>query len=95
MRNPFDKTELTKEAVAALFVLDTLKGFVPQKFKALWEAELTPQRVIKDPALIPLQRKTGDKLRNELSKIPQESVEDCAGGPRGRSTRPGGKVAAS
>jgi hypothetical protein len=61
--------ELTKESLASLFVLDALKGFGPQKFKLLWDAKLSPDRVIKDPSLLPLEGKTGDKLRHEMAKF--------------------------
>jgi DNA protecting protein DprA len=78
LHNPSNKVELTKESLAALFVLDALKGFGPQKFKMLWDAKLSPDRVIQDPALLPLEGKTGDKLRAEIAKVPKATVEECA-----------------
>jgi predicted Rossmann fold nucleotide-binding protein DprA/Smf involved in DNA uptake len=78
LQNLSDRAELTKENLTALFVLDALKGFGPQKFKLLWDAKISPERVIKDATLLPLEGKTGDKLRAELSKMPDATLGDCA-----------------
>ncbi|HKF46447.1 MAG TPA: DNA-processing protein DprA [Terracidiphilus sp.] len=75
---PSIKTDLTEESLAALYVLDALKGFGPQKFKLLWNAGISPRDVIKDPALLPLKGKIGDKLRKEITKMPPGVIEECA-----------------
>ncbi|MCW5976502.1 MAG: DNA-processing protein DprA [Bryobacteraceae bacterium] len=43
----------------------------------LWDARLSPHRVIEDPALLPAEGKTGDKLRVEIAKVSKAYVEEC------------------
>ncbi len=52
--------------LAALYLLDSIKQFGPQKFKLLYEAKLTPSDVIREPDLLPITGKRGEKYRAEL-----------------------------
>lgn len=65
------------EALAAIYVLSSLKGFGPQKFKELYLAKVTPGEALKEPRRIPTQGKRGEKLREGLAKIPKEEHEKC------------------
>ena len=57
---------VTVDALAALYVLDSLKGFGPQKFKELHVRSLTPAAVVCDPSALPIAGKRGDDLRRQL-----------------------------
>jgi hypothetical protein len=72
-----DPVEVTSEQLADLFVLDALKGFGPQKFKILRAASLEPHEVVHDASRLPLPGKTGDKLRDSLSKMTGTTFAEC------------------
>src|SRR4051794_31166862 len=76
-------TELTTDLLADLYVLDSLKGFGPQKFKALKEASLQPGDILRSPNLLPIGGKTGDQIRAQLRNVPGSTYEEC----RTRSSR--------
>jgi DNA protecting protein DprA len=52
-----------------LFILDALKGFGPQKFKALHDHHIDPETAARDPAKLPLSGKTGDGFRASLTQL--------------------------
>lgn len=64
-----DVVQLTVEELAALYHLDGVKGFGPQKFKELHEAGIPVVEVIKDPVLLPTRGKRGDQLRTQLHQL--------------------------
>lgn len=52
-----------------LFMLDGLKGFGPQKFKALHDHGLNAETVLRQPEHLPFSGKTGDQFRAALSGL--------------------------
>jgi DNA protecting protein DprA len=67
----------TVEELTYAYVLDSLKGVGPQKFKQLYDAGIHLSDAIRDPKLIPTPGKRGDAIRKQLSKISADSVETC------------------
>jgi DNA protecting protein DprA len=61
-----DAVGITTDELTALYVLDGLKGFGPQKFKELHSSGLTPIEVTKNPPALPIAGKRGDDLRRQL-----------------------------
>jgi DNA protecting protein DprA len=57
---------VTVEELTALYVLDGLKGFGPQKFKELHASGLMPAAIVKDWSALPTAGKRGDYLRRQL-----------------------------
>ena len=55
-----------------------IKRVWPTKVQIAVGAKISPQQVIKDPALLPLEGKNGDKLRSEMAKLPKTTIEECA-----------------
>lgn len=55
--------------LSLLFALDGIKGFGPQKFKALRDAGVDPESALRDPHSLPIAGKAGDSLRQALSNV--------------------------
>lgn len=68
---------LTVEELAQLYVLDSLMGFGPQKFKQLHEAGIPVSEAVKNPELIPVPGKRGDPIRKQLSEMSTALKESC------------------
>jgi DNA protecting protein DprA len=64
------------EDLAALYALDSIKGFGPQKFKELHEAGLTACDVLDRPELLPIRGKRGGTFRAELEKLAKGSLAE-------------------
>lgn len=62
------------EDLMALMLLDGVRGFGPQKYKALVEAGVAPVDVLEDPSRLPLAGKSGDTLRRALEDITEEQA---------------------
>jgi DNA protecting protein DprA len=58
-----------------LYVLDSIKGFGPQKFKELHKAGVKPSAVLDDPTLLPIPGKTGDKFRENLLEMKDKDLD--------------------
>lgn len=56
--------------LAALYTLQTVKGFGPQKVKELFMTGITPADLIRDPARMPIRGKRGEDFRQQLGEIP-------------------------
>jgi DNA processing protein len=68
---------ISVDRLAALYVLDGIKGFGPQKFKQLREANITPEEALKDPGRLPIKGKQGDKLRALIEESAEKSLAEC------------------
>lgn len=68
---------VTVDELTALYVLDGLKGFGPQKFKEIHTHRLEPAAVVSEPALLPTVGKRGDDLRKQLEDVRAESGHVC------------------
>jgi DNA processing protein len=55
--------------LADLFILDSVKGFGPQKFKQLYEMGVSPNEAVRSPDRLPVGGKTGLSLRNALMSV--------------------------
>lgn len=71
------------EELADLFLLDGIKGFGPQKFRQLWEAEVRVREVLVHPERLPIGGKTGSRLRSEIEQLDERRTELA----RGRAVR--------
>ncbi|MBM7804204.1 DNA processing protein [Geodermatophilus bullaregiensis] len=60
---------VTHDRLTLLFILDGLKGFGPQKFKALHDHAVDVEAVVRNPEHLPLPGKTGDQLRQALAGL--------------------------
>jgi DNA protecting protein DprA len=74
---PAPLVPLTVGSLAELYVLDSLKGFGPQKFKQLYEAKIPAGTVLRQPELLPVPGKRGDPLREQIVKIGSELINTC------------------
>ena len=63
--------------MCALYVLDDIKGFGPQKFKRLHEAHCSPSKAVTDPSSIPLGGKRGEQVREHLNRANDEVRSKC------------------
>jgi DNA protecting protein DprA len=61
-----DAVGVTVDELTALYVLDAIKGFGPQKFKELNASGLAPGAVVSHPSALPTGGKRGDDLRRLL-----------------------------
>lgn len=60
-----------------LYILDSLKGFGPQKFKLCHQAGLSVSELIENPARIPIPGKRGDPIRKQLTDERAELQTVC------------------
>jgi DNA processing protein len=63
---------VTAPQLAALYALDRVKGFGPQKYKQLHEAGVKIEDVLDDPGALPIGGKRGDQFRAQLREITAE-----------------------
>jgi DNA protecting protein DprA len=68
---------ITVKDLAALYVLDGLKGFGPQKFKLVHSKGVKPAQIISSPGLLYLPGKRGKLLREELDKDLDGAMRVC------------------
>src|SRR5688572_20711867 len=68
---------VSQEELCALYVLDSLKGFGPQKFKQVYEAKLTWKDLLRQPDLLPVRGKLGDPLRAQLRALSSSVIDEC------------------
>jgi DNA protecting protein DprA len=68
---------ITVDELTALYILDGLKGFGPQKFKEIHTAGLTPVTIVEDPSAMPTPGKRGDELRALLRAEREKSEPVC------------------
>jgi DNA processing protein len=57
------------EDLTAVFALESIKGFGPQKFRELAEAGLSSSDVLQEPAKLPTTGKRGEAFRAELQEL--------------------------
>jgi DNA protecting protein DprA len=74
---------VTVDALAAIYVLDSVKQFGPQKFKQLYQEGILFEEVIASPSALPLPGKRGDEIREQLRRLSPNVLGDC----RYRATR--------
>ena len=65
------------ERLTALFVLNSIRGFGPGKFKLIHEQGLSPESVLDNPESLPVIGKVGEKLRLLLQSISPEDSKLC------------------
>ncbi len=61
--------------LANIYLLESIRGFGPQKFKEVHEAKVTVAAVLKDSSRLPIKGKRGDEFRNAISAITDETRE--------------------
>jgi DNA processing protein len=57
------------DELAAIFALESVKGFGPQKFKEVYLAGVPPVEALEDPSRIPLGGKRGDQLKTAIGGV--------------------------
>lgn len=67
---------MDERALAALYALDSVKGFGPLKFKDLFEKGVAPETVLHNPAALPVAGKRGDTFRAALRQIAQGQSDE-------------------
>lgn len=65
------------DELAAIYVLDAVKGFGPQKFKQLHEQGISFADIVRDPATLPIKGKKGDALRAQLVAEVDRLIPEC------------------
>lgn len=61
--------------LASIYLLETIRGFGPQKFKELHEARVRPSEVLLEPQLLPTRGKRGDAFRAAISGLDPSARE--------------------
>ena len=72
--------------LGALYVLESVSGFGPAKFRAMHNAGIDPQEAIGNPDLLPFSGRTGEKLRHGIAALPETDLA-AGGGPGPRAVR--------
>jgi DNA protecting protein DprA len=65
------------DELAAIYVLDRVKGFGPAKFKSLFAANVSYVDAVRAPDKLPIPGKLGDDLRVKLRSIDRSVKEAC------------------
>src|SRR5947209_3345854 len=65
----------TVAQLAAVYALEGVGGFGPQKFKALHDARVTPEEVLRTPSRFPMRGKRADQLRAAIRSIREDDRE--------------------
>jgi len=68
---------ISAEDLTAFFLLNSIKGFGPQKFKELWDKGISVAAVANGQAPLPTSGKRGDEFRKQLDMLSQEQRETC------------------
>lgn len=68
---------ITRDDLASLLLLESVRGFGPQKFKELREANLRPIDVLLEPEKVPTSGKRGDAFRETIAAL-DATVRDLA-----------------
>jgi DNA protecting protein DprA len=64
--------------LSALYLLSSVKGFGPQKFKQLHENKLKPTQILQDPSILHFRGKRGDTFREAISQLAATTAAgDC------------------
>jgi len=67
----------TVDELAAIYLLDSIKGFGPQKFKELHQHRMAPADLLANPATMPLLRgKRAEELRDAIEKLPRDAIAE-------------------
>ena len=62
-----------RDDLASLLLLESVRGFGPQKFKELHEAGLSASDVLREPGRLPTSGKRGDAFRAEISSLDSDA----------------------
>ena len=65
------------DELASLYVLDSVKGFGPQKFKQVYQANLSAKEIIRRPDALPVPGKRGEPLRKQLRELSKKNIDEC------------------
>ncbi len=63
--------------LAAVFTLEDISGFGPQKFKELHNAGISPGDLLDEPDRLPTKGKRGDKLRYAISAVTPQAKDEA------------------
>lgn len=72
-----DAVGVDVDSLAAMYVLDGIKGFGPQKFKQLREEGVAIGDVVADPHKLALKGKRGDSFRAQLTDVTDQARAKC------------------
>jgi DNA protecting protein DprA len=64
-------------ALAFLYLFDSLRGFGPQKFRQLHESSQSLEEILREPGRLAMSGKRGDSFREQLNKIGQDLLDKC------------------
>jgi DNA processing protein len=71
------KLGLTARELTDIYVLLSVKGIGPQKFKEMHKRGVEAGKVIAQSSALPIPGKTGDALRKAISQIGETTKKDC------------------
>ena len=65
------------DRLAALFALGSVRGFGPNKFKLIHEQGLSPENVLDNPEILPVNGKVGTNLQTQLQSLTTKIIVQC------------------
>lgn len=83
------------EILTALYALDRVKGFGPNKFKLLYEKGIPFSHILHNPTDLPVQGKMGAMLKDRVESLPANTLDECkrqAEHQLGEAMKQGGRV---
>lgn len=73
LRSAETEVGISVQDLASIYVLESIKGFGPQKFKEVHEAKVSVADVLNDPARLPIKGKRGDEFKQAVATITDET----------------------
>jgi DNA processing protein len=68
---------ISAQELADIFLLLSVKGLGPQKFKAIHKRGFTYGEIISKPSLLPIPGLTGEKLQGLIKQISDSTKQEC------------------
>ena len=72
-----EKLGISAQELSDIFILLSVKGLGPQKFKAIHKRSLSCGEIISRPSALPIPGQTGEKLQSLINQITNSTKQEC------------------
>lgn len=72
-----DAVGVRVDVLGAIYVLESIRGFGPNKFKAIYEQGIDPSELLARPGALPVEGKIGADLIRQLERVTPQTRVDC------------------